>query len=126
MKPNARIILLAFFVLTISFARSYAETTGNERRTYKSSTLSGFSMYPTIKSGESIFYTNASLDDLKLGDIVVFTDFVSGERVCHRIVEIKNGKAKSKGDNNRFRDRGFISDKNLVGKVTHIEGQSIS
>jgi len=126
MKPNARIILLAFFVLTISFARSYAETTGNERRTYKSSTLSGFSMYPTIKSGESIFYTNASLDDLKLGDIVVFTDFVSGERVCHRIVEIKNGKAKSKGDNNRFRDRGFISNKNLVGKVTHIEGQSLS
>ena len=126
MKFNNRIISLSFLVLAVSFVHTFADAAGNEKRTYTSSTLTGFSMYPTIKSGESIFYTNASLDELKLGDIVVFTDFVSGERVCHRIVEIKDGKAKSKGDNNRFRDRGFISNKNLVGKVTHIEGKSIS
>lgn len=126
MKLNVRIFSLSVLVLVFSFTHSFADNSGNGNRTYRSSTLTGFSMYPTIKSGESIYYTDASLDELQLGDIVVFTDFISGERVCHRIVEIKDGKAKSKGDNNRFRDRGFISNKNLVGKVTHIEGQSIS
>jgi len=90
------------------------------------SQLHGFSMYPTIKSGEFIVYRHTSVSDLKTGDIVVFVDTVSGERVCHRVVEIEDGKIKSKGDNNRFRDRGCISDSNLLGKVTHISGRSVS
>lgn len=126
MKFNARTFLLTLLVVLFSFTSSFAENTASQAPRYTASRLHGFSMYPTIKSGESILYTNANVDDLEPGDIVVFTDFVSGERVCHRVVEIKNGKAKSKGDNNRFRDRGFISNKNLIGKVTHISGRSIS
>ena len=126
MKLNTRIFPLTLLLVLFSFTGLHAGNSATHAPCYTSSTLHGFSMYPTIKSGESILYTDATVDDLEPGDIVVFTDFVSGERVCHRIVEIKDGRAKSKGDNNRFRDRGFISNKNLVGKVTHIAGQSIS
>jgi signal peptidase I len=89
------------------------------------SQLHGVSMHPTIKSGEYIVYQSVSIEELKPGDIIVFIDRRSGEKICHRVDSIESGLIKAKGDNNRFRDRGMITSENLIGRVTHISGQSV-
>ena len=80
-------------------------------------------MYPTIKSGEYVLYVKTTVQDLNNGDIIVYKDRFTGERVCHRVVNIIDGRVKAKGDNNRFRDRGFITDEELIGLVTHIKNK---
>jgi signal peptidase I len=116
------IIVLAFVFLASGFSQN-AEA-ANSAKFYKSQ-LYGYSMYPTIKSGEYIFYKTADVAEVSEGDIVVFTDRKTGERVCHRVTAIMDGKLKTKGDNNRFSDRGFISNQNLLGVVTHVNGKSV-
>ena len=90
---------------------------------YFRSKLTGYSMYPTIKSGEYVLYVKTTVQDLNNGDIIVYKDRFTGERVCHRVVNIIDGRVKAKGDNNRFRDRGFITDEELIGLVTHIKNK---
>jgi len=126
MKNSSRLILLFSVFVGLFSVSSLSVQAANAEPAVVRSQLHGFSMYPTIKSGEFIIYRKAYVSQLKPGDIVVFIDSVSGERVCHRVVEVEDGAVKSKGDNNRFRDRGMISDNNLLGKVTHIGGRSVS
>jgi signal peptidase I len=93
---------------------------------YTRSKLHGFSMFPTIKSGESILYKKVPIEVIREGDIIVFRDQVTGGQVCHRVDAIDpTGTIKTKGDNNRFRDRGLITSENLIGLVTHINGESV-
>lgn len=84
-----------------------------------------FSMCPTIKYGACIAYEDVSIGNLKKGDIVVYIDFESGEKICHRVESIEGESIWTKGDNNRFRDRRIISDTNLLGLVTHVDGRSV-
>lgn len=126
MKNLFRYVFLLLCVNSIAPITSQASALSASEPAVVRSQLHGFSMYPTIKSGDYVVYRKTQFSNLKPGDIVVFVDTSTGERVCHRIVEIEDGRAKSKGDNNRFRDRGFISDQNLLGKVTHIGGRSLS
>ncbi len=112
-------------IFVVLFTLSFCSLSAYGEPPVVRSQLHGYSMYPTIQSGDFVVYRSTSFSDLQVGDIVVFQDNFTGERVCHRIVELDNNRAKSKGDNNRFRDRGFISNNNLIGKVTHIGGKSV-
>jgi signal peptidase I len=116
------IVVLMFVFLVSGFSQNADAANGSK---YFKSQLYGYSMYPTIKSGEFIFYKTASVTEIAEGDIVIFKDRKTGERVCHRVTAVVEGKLKTKGDNNRFSDRGFISNSNLLGVVTHVNGKSV-
>lgn len=75
-------------------------------------------MHPVIKSGQEVICKTISYNDLKKNDIVVYQ--TENEKVCHLLDEKINNKWKAKGVNNRFRDRGFVTKENYLGKVEYI------
>ena len=59
----------------------------------------GNSMMPFIKDGrDSLIFSNLNLD-IRVGDAVL-AEIHKGVFVCHRIVEIKDGKVTLRGDGN--------------------------
>ncbi len=63
----------------------------------------------------------AAAADLKPGQIVVYRNFFFRvPSLCHRLVEQKSRGWVTKGDNNKSRDPGLCSDKNLLGVVVEI------
>lgn len=79
----------------------------------------GTSMLPSITSGSMIWIERVKAADLKPGDKVVF--FLIGMVICHRVVRPVPGFPGcwiTRGDANRFEDRWYLSDKNLIGRVT--------
>jgi len=122
MKSSKKALFL-FLGSALAFAIGSMSLTAAEGSQYYRSQLRGYSMHPTIKSGEFIVYKDVSVNELKEGDIIVYKDLRTGERVCHRVIAVNDGMVKAKGDNNRFRDRGFISNQNLLGLVTQINGK---
>ena len=44
----------------------------------------GYSMYPFLKSGSKVLVKRVGLDDLKVGDIVVYK--TNGQTICHRVI----------------------------------------
>jgi len=74
--------------------------------------LSG-SMEPTIKTGDIAIIKNAKKEVLKEGDIIAFRSGTSV--VTHRIIEIKEDKFITKGDNNNTEDRFPVEYKDIEG-----------
>ncbi len=76
------------------------------------------SMSGSIEKGDIILY-KAKKDNIKEGDVVVFKR--DDIRVVHRIISIKNINNEiryyTKGDANKIKDEGYITEKSLVGKV---------
>lgn len=73
--------------------------------------------------GESVVYEKVEWESLKKGMIVV--RWLSGERVCHRLVKKEGDFWLTKGDNNTRVDHRPMRRGELVGVVREIEGERI-
>ena len=78
------------------------------------------SMEPALSVGQAVV-TTSDYQDLKVGDIVVFSYGESSRYICHRIVEINevDGQTRyvTKGDNNSTIDSRYVTAENILGKV---------
>lgn len=114
---------LLFYIINNQIARMK-----NEPAFINIFTIVSPSMEPNIKVYDVIIEFKVNDEsDLKVGDIITFyTDEIDtgGYTVTHRINEINviNGKRRyiTKGDNNQSVDNGFITYKDIVGKVKYI------
>lgn len=78
------------------------------------------SMDPTIKKGDWIIQHKASTEDMKLGNIVTYTNHekvMGHEYITHRIVGVVGDEAFMKGDANPVADPEPITDKDLFAVV---------
>lgn len=85
---------------------------------YKSFVIVSGSMEPTIMTGDAILVKEVPQSEIKINDIISFSQ---GETiVTHRVIGIleENGikKYKTKGDNNNTEDREKITYKQIEGK----------
>lgn len=84
--------------------------------------MQGFSMYPTLREGDTGIVEKWDLEDLNLGDIVVFK--ANNKLVAHRLIkiELRHGVRWfiAKGDKNNHTDELFTSDA-FVGKMTSFQ-----
>lgn len=85
---------------------------------YKSFVIVSGSMEPTIMTGDAILVKEVPQKEIKINDIISFSQ---GETiVTHRVIEIveENGikKYKTKGDNNNTEDREKIAYEQIEGK----------
>lgn len=79
----------------------------------------GNSMRPTLNPGEYWHVEYRTWDRVNVGDVAVFEDFTSQSGlVVHTIVSKDGNHAITKGDNNPFVDRGYITPEILLGIVT--------
>lgn len=86
------------------------------------------SMEPIIKVNDIVIVKQAHYSELEVGDIIVYSDKVRNMTIIHRLMEIDNGRAITKGDANFAADVPF-SVTQIYGKKTLIIpylGQAIS
>lgn len=74
-------------------------------------------MRGTFREGDFLKVVKVEVDELKLGDIIVFNEAEGDKNVVHRIISLKNDKIVTRGDCNRHVDKGFLLNKKLIGKV---------
>ena len=91
--------------------------------------LSG-SMEPAFQRGDILFLNN-SIDDVVVGDVVVFKIKDRDIPIVHRILKVhqsrKDGEVEllTKGDNNRVDDRGLYAPGQLWLKREDILGKAV-
>ena len=99
------------------------------------------SMSPSLMEGDIVAWTPAKMEDIEVGDVVVFKSYVHwpGEKiVVHRVSDIKyidNTREKileTKGDNNDWTDQAgphipepYIREGNLMGKALSVGKQPL-
>jgi signal peptidase len=83
------------------------------------------SMEPTINVDDMIIYRKASIEDVKIGDVIVFRSLdshLNGSAITHRVVETANVNGAisltTKGDNNASADYNPVTADNFYGIVT--------
>jgi signal peptidase I len=114
-KIFSRFSLVALFVLVLASAANaqVASKLGNE---YEFTRISGNSMLPTLKSGETaMVYKAYPFTKLRVGDVVII-ESERGFSVIHRIVRRYRGRTwVTQGDNNRHEDREVLTANNFRG-----------
>ncbi len=91
--------------------------------------VDGFSMLPTLEGGDLVVIQNVPIDQIHVGDIIVYSGLCStmGESVVHRVIETTGTGLITKGDNNPQPDQylhqiatGPITQQCLEGKVVYV------
>lgn len=80
------------------------------------------SMEPTIPTySVCLVTTQVDYDDLSVGDIVVYTRLSDGQQIVHRIVDITDAGAVTRGDANQTDDGISVTPDNLYARyIAHI------
>ena len=86
--------------------------------------VTGRSMEPTLEQGDLLFVKAVDVEEVRVGDIVVFRRPDTGELVVHRVYEIVRGPGgeillRTKGDNREEPDWWLVGEDELVGKVVY-------
>jgi len=102
------------------------------------SMITGSSMEPTLHEGDVVIWTPVRMEDVGIGDIVVFRSYVyPGRIISHRVVEITEfgGERyfKTKGDGNNYTDQGpaphapepYVTKDNFLGKLVCVGGNAV-
>jgi signal peptidase I len=92
------------------------------------------SMSPSLMAGDLIAWTPANINDVKIGDVIVFKSWLSWpdeKLIVHRVIDIKTESGKvalvTKGDANNYTDQAgphipepYVIEKNFIGKSISI------
>ncbi len=86
-------------------------------------TLSGNSMYPTLKAPDFLDVEPYNGKNPRRGDVACFHDPVKGIRVVHRIMAVHADGLLTRGDNNSENDPFPVPMSAVEGRVTAVHGQ---
>ena len=82
----------------------------------------GRSMRTTFQKGDCIIFKPLDLEQLKEGDIIVFSaDSPGNPEIVHRIISITGDTVVTRGDDNHPDHTETVQPNNILGKVTAIE-----
>jgi len=89
---------------------------------YPMATITSGSMWPVLKTDDLVFIKGVhSSDDIKIGDIVVYSNKETGTFVIHRVVAKGEKTVTTKGDAN-FTQDAPVPYENVIGKTYKIFG----
>ena len=77
------------------------------------------SMEPTIKTGDLIITKKVEIDEIEIGDVILFKASegeIAGKHIVHRVIGIIDGKYQTQGDNNPIPDEQLVSYDMVVGE----------
>jgi len=119
----------AFFLIIARFLSVFSGTP------FPVDLVTSDSMTPTLMQGDIVAWTPTPIEDIEVGDIIVFKSYVTwpGEKlVVHRVSDIKKSPKgtlllETKGDNNEWTDQKgphipepYIREDHVMGKVVSI------
>lgn len=79
--------------------------------------IQGRSMYPMIRNGSCVEVQPTAYDELRIGDLVVFSD--GRGLVCHRLIKKSHRLCILKGDTNLWADPP-VAWSQVLGRVTRL------
>jgi len=101
----------------IAFVHDFVEALLDDAMTLEIK-MQGYSMFPSLKNGETAHVEKCTPVEVKRGDILVFKH--KGKYIAHRLMQTKQENGQmffvAKGDNNRHYDPLF-NENELIGKV---------
>ncbi len=114
-KNISRLALIAITAISLVSTVNALPTT-KTGTDYQMTRVSGKSMLPTLKSGETaVVYKAYPFKKLRVGDVVII-ESTKGYNVIHRIVRrYRGGTWVTQGDNNKHEDREVLTHKNFGG-----------
>ena len=115
--PKSSLLLTAVLIAaSLVFNHALVADDGIGNTDHYFTRVSGYSMFPTLKSGDTtVVYKAFPYKKLRVGDIVVVRS-ERGFSVIHRIVaRYRGGMWVTKGDNNPKQDREVLTSKNFQG-----------
>lgn len=114
-KSFFRLALIALAAISLVSAVN-AIPTQKMGADYNITRISGNSMLPTLKSGETaVVFKAYPFKKLRIGDVVII-ESKRGYNVIHRIVRrSRGGTWVTQGDNNRHEDREVLKNSNFGG-----------
>ncbi|MBN1479897.1 signal peptidase I [candidate division KSB1 bacterium] len=80
----------------------------------------GFSMYPFIQDGDLVTLAVCDTNKIRVGDVVAIPHPACGNLIIHRIISLKNGLIRTKGDYNPFSD-GWIKREDILACVVRVQ-----
>jgi signal peptidase len=88
------------------------------------------SMYPTLIAGDVILVEGVRPEDVRVGDIIIFSRSYSASPIIHRvvqIVELGDGRRafRTKGDYNPIPDTPLVDEESLLGRWSGLKVQLI-
>jgi hypothetical protein len=78
-------------------------------------------MQGTFRPGDRLEIESISLNDLMVGDVILFHDDEPDKDIVHRIVKSNSLGLVTRGDSNPFIDCNHVTAKNILGRVTYYE-----
>jgi signal peptidase I len=81
----------------------------------------GGSMRPLLRPGDRIRFVPCRVEEVRRGDVIIFTPPGQEERVVHRVVSTGPGGIRTKGDANPCRDTGNLRQEDIVGRAVSVE-----
>ena len=84
------------------------------------------SMYPTFKTGDLLVVQSADIDDIEVGDIIMFTVPSEKELIVHRVESIGEDGIRTKGDATNATDNWIVDSNDVEAKLVTIGGSPVT
>jgi len=81
----------------------------------------GDSMRPLFRPGDRIRFVPCRAEEVRRGDVILFTPQGRDERVVHRVISTGPEGVRTQGDANTCRDAGELRQENIVGRAVAVE-----
>lgn len=78
----------------------------------------GRSMATTFRAGDCLVVEPVALADIRVGNVLVYHQADSPEKVVHRVVALVPGGVITRGDNNDRNDIAVVFEEHIIGRVT--------
>lgn len=75
------------------------------------------SMEPDIYPGDILIVQKVDQESIEVGDIIQF--LTEESRIVHRVIDIVDGKFRTKGDNNNVEDSALVESSQIKGKIIY-------
>jgi len=81
----------------------------------------GESMRPLFRPGDRIHFAPCRIEEVRQGDVIIFTTPGQVERIIHRVVSTGPDGLRTKGDANPCRDTGNLRQEDIIGRAVSVE-----
>ena len=81
----------------------------------------GGSMRPLFRPGDRIRVVPCQAEDVRQGDVIIFTSPGGTERIIHRVISTGPAGIRTQGDSNPYQDVWQLRQEDIVGRAVSLE-----
>lgn len=95
--------------------------TGADEKNKNAVFCRGESMLPIFRPGDRVRFVPCRIEEVRQGDVIIFSAPGQEERIIHRVVSTGPGSIRTQGDANPCRDAWGLKQEDIVGRAVSVE-----